>query len=983
MSLHVRRRAPLAALAVLAAACSATGRVPESGAPAPAVAPAGQPAPVTPGSPPDALPRPKQPVAPPATAMMLGLMPLDVTGVAAWHAAHPAWDGRGVLIGILDSGVDPGVPGLETTSTGQPKILDERNFSGEGDVALEPVRADARDLIVLPGGLTLEGADVVRAAAVDSEWYGGVIRELPFGDAPAADLNGNGSSRDSFGVVVVRTAAGWVAFIDTNGNGSLADETSLADYLVKGQTFTFAPRTAPRGRGPITGAVNLATDGSGRPLLSLVLDTAGHGTHVAGIAAGHDIYGVRGFDGVAPGAQILALKIANDARGGLSTTGSMIRAMEYAARFAAERRLPLVLNMSFGIGNDAPGAAVMDSLVDSFLLDHPDVVFVISAGNDGPGTETMGLPATARFALTAGAVYPGVFAPLQFGAGSGDLLGWWSSRGGETDKPDVVTPGLAYSTVPAWNTGEEVKGGTSMAAPHAAGIVALLVCALRAEGREASAAQIGAALRATTGHLTGETETDEGCGVPRVEAAFKWLAAGHAASRFAVRALAPERTSPVGGPGRRVATAHPDDRPSAAYRRYGLADPADTVQSFSVTRVGPAARATYRLTSNRRWLRPARSTVTLGGDGAAVVDVYYEPSLLAQPGRYVGAIEAVNEADTTAGAAFRLVSEIIVPESARWTGVGPDVRRLAPGRAWRYYLSVPPGASGLSSRLVLPDTSARASLWLYEPTGRPSRSRDHVDVGGGSGVSGVLSATGNDVSAGVWEAVVQATPGDSLRYTFSAGVPAIAFAHVDSGAAPRFSIVSMADRDTTVRVAADRLGIVTDWEATIERGGPYSRTFAAPEWATGVVVEVQLTAEVWNAVTDFGVTLFDRDGAQLGRGPMNFDFDRVTVDLPPKRGPAFPVTVELFPAFAQPVPPAAVTAAVRVAFVGPASAIPLGGADAPALVTVPAGGAREVPIPGFQRLAPSAEWRDLVRIRVSGGKDDWMGVEHIYGVARP
>ncbi len=86
-------------------------------------------------------------------------------------------------------------------------------------------------------------------------------------------------------MVVVRTASGWVALIDTNGDGTLADETPLADYLVKGQTFTFS-RRGPRTAGPITGAVNLATDAGGRPRLSLVLDTAGHGTHVAGIAAG-------------------------------------------------------------------------------------------------------------------------------------------------------------------------------------------------------------------------------------------------------------------------------------------------------------------------------------------------------------------------------------------------------------------------------------------------------------------------------------------------------------------------------------------------------------------------------------------------------------------------------------------------------------------------------------------------------------------------
>jgi peptidoglycan/xylan/chitin deacetylase (PgdA/CDA1 family) len=54
--------------------------------------------------------------------------------------------------------------------------------------------------------------------------------------------------------------------------------------------------------------VNLSLDAAGRPHLSLVLDTAGHGTHVAGIAAGHDIgnhtYGHRHLWTLAPGASI-------------------------------------------------------------------------------------------------------------------------------------------------------------------------------------------------------------------------------------------------------------------------------------------------------------------------------------------------------------------------------------------------------------------------------------------------------------------------------------------------------------------------------------------------------------------------------------------------------------------------------------------------------------------------------------------------------
>ena len=985
-----------AALPAFLAACSTAVRTGDQGAPAPAPAASAAPAPAAPAVRADALPKPKRPVAPPATAYMLGLLPLEATGVTAWRTLHPTYDGRGVLIGILDSGVDPGVAGLQTTSTGQPKILDLRNFSGEGDVALQRVRPDARDLIVIPDGPTLEGADAVRAVAADSAWYGGVIRELPFGDAPAADFNGNGSNRDGYGVVVVRTASGWVAFIDTNGDGSLADETPLADYLVKAETFTFSPRGGPHARGPITGAVNLSLDASGRPLLSLVLDTAGHGTHVAGIASGRDIYGTRGFDGVAPGAQIIALKIANDARGGISTTGSMLRAMQYAAEFAAQRGLPLVLNMSFGVGNMEPGAAVMDSLVDAFLLAHPGVVFAISAGNDGPGAETMGFPGSARFALTAGATYPASFAAVQFGSASPEVMGWWSSRGGETDKPDIVTPGIAYSTVPAWNTGDEIKGGTSMASPQAAGLAALLLSAMKAEGRQVTAAQVTAALRVTARHLVGETETDEGYGLPRVESAYQWLRAGHVADRFDVRALPPEpgRTGatllPGGGP--RMAVVHPADRPSAAYRRFGLIAPSDTVQHFLVTRytaagrTGASTEATFRLFSSRTWLRPERATVSLGADGTANIEVRYDASLLGKPGRYVGVVDAVPDADTAAGPAFRLVNEIIVPDTGSWATVSTTPRALAGGHAWRSYVNVPTGASGLAVRLALPDTSGRASLSLYEPSGRPSRTKDHVDVGGTAGAAAGMVVTANDLTPGVWEAVVQAMPGDSLPFTFSSSVPAVAFGRIDStGTPPSVGLVSEAARDTTVLVTAEQIGVETVWQANIEQGASYTRTFAAPEWATRAVVEVQLTPEQWNVVTDFGITLFDRDGAQLGQGPMNYDFNRVTVDLPATRGPGFPVTVELFPAFARPDPPASFPATVRLKFTGPARTLALGGgaSASPAPVRIPARGTAQVTIPAFPSLAGSAEWLDVLRIKVNGAPDDWSGIEREFGVRRP
>ena len=297
---------------------------------------------------------PAQPSVPPDSAYRRGLMPLRSTGIIPFLRGNPAYDGRGVLIGILDSGIDAGVDGLAVTTTGRQKILDLRDFSGEGAIPLSQLRPEGDTVMV--DGVRLAGFRRVLAFNVAGPYYGGILREIPLGNAPAADVDGNGRVGDSLAIVVTRASDGWVIFVDTDRDGSLATERPIHDYLVGHETFGWA---RPGHKAPLSVAANLSED-DGRPRLDLFFDTSGHGTHVSGIAAGYNIYGVKGFNGVAPGAQLLGLKIANNAQGGISTTGSMLRAMDYAIRFAAERRLPLVLNMSFGVGNEIEGTARMD-----------------------------------------------------------------------------------------------------------------------------------------------------------------------------------------------------------------------------------------------------------------------------------------------------------------------------------------------------------------------------------------------------------------------------------------------------------------------------------------------------------------------------------------------------------------------------------------------------------------------------------------------
>src|SRR2546423_6413475 len=142
------------ALAVRVAACGGTAARPSTTA-APAHPPPAGTAPLPAAADATAVPA-GEPALPPAIAFMTGLRPLKDTGVDQSRVRHPTYDGRGVLIAILDTGIDPGVDGLITTSTGAPKIVELRDFSGEGRVALAPV-TPAADGTVAVGGHTLAG----------------------------------------------------------------------------------------------------------------------------------------------------------------------------------------------------------------------------------------------------------------------------------------------------------------------------------------------------------------------------------------------------------------------------------------------------------------------------------------------------------------------------------------------------------------------------------------------------------------------------------------------------------------------------------------------------------------------------------------------------------------------------------------------------------------------------------------------------------
>ena len=239
-------------------------------------------------------------------------------------------------------------------------------------------------------------------------------------------------------------------------------------------------------------------------------DLNGHGTQTMGIMVGRSAGG--SAIGMAPDATWIAAKIFND--NGVATSSAIHLAYQWILDPDGDPTTadaPSVVNESWALG--APGCN-LEFEPDLEALVAAGITPVFAAGNFGPSAGSAPSPANNPAAFAVGAI-DGTDAIADFSSHGPTSCG----RAGSVTYPDVTAPGVDIASSGRYGL-YETSSGTSVAAPHVSGALALL----RGAFPQLTAAQIEAAVRASAVDL-GPTGPDDVFGTGRldVRAAFDLL----------------------------------------------------------------------------------------------------------------------------------------------------------------------------------------------------------------------------------------------------------------------------------------------------------------------------------------------------------------------------------------------------------------------------------------------------------------------------
>jgi hypothetical protein len=716
-------------------------------------------------------------------------MPIQDTGASAFLAAHPTWDGRNVKIGIVDTGVSLDHASLLTTSTGGPKVIDWVT----GTDPLDDGDPTWIDMATQVNGPSFTVGSTTYTAPSSGAFRFGVFNEAALGlnsEYGLTALGGRGVNRDGDMTdvfPVLWNASSGQVWVDTNQNNSFADQTAMRDYKVNRDIGWFG---TDNGATPIAERVPFVVQTDGQlKFVNIGIVSGAHGSHVAGIATGNSLFG-GAMSGAAPGAQIVSSRACMFVAG--CTAHALFEGMIYVAKQANVD----VINMSIGglpALNDGNNARCE---LYNRLIEQSNVQMFLSIGNSGPGVNTAGDPGVCTKVLGLGAYITSDTYERNYGTPMPytDNLHYFSSRGPREDggfKPEVVAPGAAISSTPLWQLGGPVGGtyalppgysmfnGTSMAAPQATGVGALLVSAAKAAGVQRQPDQLRQAIRSTARYLTegGRFQAyDQGNGLIDVNAAWAMLSGAQGGIQT-VDIVSAVNTNTILSPF--LATAGVG---VGIYDREGVVTGTQYVRTYTFNRTSGAGGAT---TYNLSWVG---NDGTFSSPGTIVLprNVPVSMNVVVNPATG-GAHSAILNLDdpSTPGIEYQTMNTVIAPlefnAGNEFTQVIND--SVARGQAKHYFFRVPAGTPALKVDMVGGGLAAGAGairFLRWHPWGlgidSNAASNCYNPNFGGCTTGSPTSRTTANPQAGVWEVSVDAHrrsddfPGPPAPFTLTVSI---------------------------------------------------------------------------------------------------------------------------------------------------------------------------------------------------------------------